>query len=634
MAIEFACDQCGKHFRVPEAQGGKRGRCKHCGHIMRIPVVGTAMPRPPPTPLPHLPPPPPPPPIDTPMQIVRAPAAKPSQTPPRPALVPPAAPSPAPLPPAPLPPEPPSPEPPSAVSPPSRRARVLTLAIGVPLIAAVVVAGLMPGLRWGRHSPLISLSAVAAIAPPSMPERGSGIALAGGIRFYPVYFDGSPAIPGQTMALWIYLPPGEHARHSLGCVLIAPGGTNGLTGKDLGPADRAELLPYVRAGFAVVGYSLDGPLRTPWGTLPEAERMAIMQAFMDAGGGLVNARNALYYVLAKLPEADPKRIFAAGRGSAGTLALLFASQESRLSGCAAFAPVTDVERSYSDTEWQAFDRLASGARQFAREESPIHLAGKINCPVYLFHAEDDSAVPTDDNAEFARAMREAGKRVEFVRTPNAGHDEPPLQAGVPGAIQWMAERMGLASGAPVEAPPATTAPVASTWPAGPVRNWEPDESLLSSLGPEMRVGAYGVRAPIGFRQMTDLKGPVIVRRVWARKSGTGEAPLLSVAIEQLPGEKPRFPVVTTQSEQPQAPGPDSRHLILNIGAKLDFGTIAGWPFTRAMNDPPSSDYPRRVTYYAYDGDKYIIIQLTTAADDVPTMDLMQTAARTFHKVGG
>jgi DNA-directed RNA polymerase subunit RPC12/RpoP len=39
MVINFSCDNCGKQFRGDERSQGKRGRCLHCGHIMRIPRV-------------------------------------------------------------------------------------------------------------------------------------------------------------------------------------------------------------------------------------------------------------------------------------------------------------------------------------------------------------------------------------------------------------------------------------------------------------------------------------------------------------------------------------------------------------------------------------------------------------------
>ena len=42
MLLLFSCEQCGKRFQVDESAQGKRGRCKNCGHLMRIPQVGAA----------------------------------------------------------------------------------------------------------------------------------------------------------------------------------------------------------------------------------------------------------------------------------------------------------------------------------------------------------------------------------------------------------------------------------------------------------------------------------------------------------------------------------------------------------------------------------------------------------------
>src|SRR5262249_5594348 len=41
MAIIFACEKCGRAFQVDDDSRGKRGRCLHCGHIMRIPSSAT-----------------------------------------------------------------------------------------------------------------------------------------------------------------------------------------------------------------------------------------------------------------------------------------------------------------------------------------------------------------------------------------------------------------------------------------------------------------------------------------------------------------------------------------------------------------------------------------------------------------
>jgi DNA-directed RNA polymerase subunit RPC12/RpoP len=37
MSIIFTCETCGKRFNVDERSQGRRGRCSHCGHVMRIP---------------------------------------------------------------------------------------------------------------------------------------------------------------------------------------------------------------------------------------------------------------------------------------------------------------------------------------------------------------------------------------------------------------------------------------------------------------------------------------------------------------------------------------------------------------------------------------------------------------------
>jgi hypothetical protein len=40
MAITFACEGCGKSFTVGDSMAGKKGQCKQCGELMRIPLSG------------------------------------------------------------------------------------------------------------------------------------------------------------------------------------------------------------------------------------------------------------------------------------------------------------------------------------------------------------------------------------------------------------------------------------------------------------------------------------------------------------------------------------------------------------------------------------------------------------------
>jgi hypothetical protein len=44
MLIIFTCESCGRRFRTDEKSRGRRGRCAHCGHVMRIPQLAAALP--------------------------------------------------------------------------------------------------------------------------------------------------------------------------------------------------------------------------------------------------------------------------------------------------------------------------------------------------------------------------------------------------------------------------------------------------------------------------------------------------------------------------------------------------------------------------------------------------------------
>ncbi len=112
-------------------------------------------------------------------------------------------------------------------------------------------------------------------------------------------------VPGLNGVLWHYGPKEIAKGTKLPCVLIAPAGSTLLTGMELGDGDATEHIPYLKAGFAVIAYSLDGP------SLSNPPDIPAYEAYSQARGGLVNARNALEYAIQQ-PEIDPKRIFVAG----------------------------------------------------------------------------------------------------------------------------------------------------------------------------------------------------------------------------------------------------------------------------------------------------------------------------------
>ena len=122
---------------------------------------------------------------------------------------------------------------------------------------------------------------------------------------------------GVPMELWVYLPNPLPAG-KLPCVLIAPAGSRLFHGMSLDAGDRVEHLPYVRRGFAVVAYQLDGKMQD---RPTDAQARDAIEKFSDAHAGIDNAAAAINYIDAKIPQIDPKRIYAVGHSSAGTLAL-------------------------------------------------------------------------------------------------------------------------------------------------------------------------------------------------------------------------------------------------------------------------------------------------------------------------
>src|SRR5207248_1689681 len=118
-----------------------------------------------------------------------------------------------------------------------------------------------------------------------------------------------------------------------------------------------------------------------------------IKQFMESEGGLVNGRTAIDYVLKKVPEVDPHQMFACGHSSAAVMALNLVAADPRIRACCAYAPKTDVEEWWKDPN---LDKLIPGFKAFAARKSPLRHAGEINCPVYLFHADDDSMVSLAD----------------------------------------------------------------------------------------------------------------------------------------------------------------------------------------------------------------------------------------------
>jgi dienelactone hydrolase len=294
-------------------------------------------------------------------------------------------------------------------------------------------------LQPGAPTPVVS-PARGPWRMPALPDLGDGTQLEPGVECYEVKLPGGGQVgnpltmPGHGGKLWLYLPEGDHAPQSLPCVLIAGAGTNLMTGMTLGDGDRPEHLPYVRAGFAVLAYELDGMLPQPE-PKDDAGFAPYIRAFVDAEAGLVNMRVALEFATTKVPQIDPKRLYAAGHSSAATLALLVAENEPRIAACVAYAPVVDVAERIPAPARQAVSVMVPGADQLFTRFNPRAGESKLQCPLFLFVARDDTLAQQD--GELAGRLVAMGKKVALTTVQSGGHYKPMVTTGIPKAIGWL-----------------------------------------------------------------------------------------------------------------------------------------------------------------------------------------------------
>lgn len=247
--------------------------------------------------------------------------------------------------------------------------------------------------------------------------------------------------------IWIYLPKKLPAR-PIPCVFIAPAGVPPFAGNGFGPdLDRQknpEHLPYVRAGFAVVAYDTDGEVADTDDVTYEQVR-ASAAAFRDAEAGVLNARHAIDYVLKMVPAIDPKLLYSAGHSSAGRISLLLAERDPRIAACVAYAPVTDVERRMQQRAPDAgryLEANLAGFTEFLRRTSPVRQIAQLQCPTFLFHAEDDSVIAIAESEAFAEALKKTNSRVTFVRAERGDHYDSMIEEGIPQAIRWLQDLPG------------------------------------------------------------------------------------------------------------------------------------------------------------------------------------------------
>lgn len=134
--------------------------------------------------------------------------------------------------------------------------------------------------------------------------------------------------------------------------------------------------------------------------------------------------------LGRLGIVDPKRACIMGQAYGGYAALAGVTLQQGLYRCAvAVAPISDLPRMRN---WLAYKvgRVGPGLRNFRAEVgtdadlalvSPVRLAAQADAPVLLIHGKDDTEVPIEQSRAMEKALKTAGKPVDFLQLEGEDH---------------------------------------------------------------------------------------------------------------------------------------------------------------------------------------------------------------------
>ncbi|MBX9685755.1 MAG: acetylxylan esterase [Candidatus Obscuribacterales bacterium] len=239
-------------------------------------------------------------------------------------------------------------------------------------------------------------------------------------------------VPGESspIKLWFYLP--RIRKGKIPCVFIAPAGSKMFHGMNLTAEDRKEHLPYVKRGFAVVAYELEGALAENAGP---GETIKATKAFKASQGGVLDGKRAINAALSSLKEIDQNRLFAAGHSSAGTTALALAASEARIRACAAFAPCCNLKEFFGGAIAN-LNLMAPGFSSFISSFAPDSNTNKLKCPVLIFNAADDDVVSPAEIKSYVAKLQVSNKSVKTVTVASGGHFNSMIDQGIPAAIQF------------------------------------------------------------------------------------------------------------------------------------------------------------------------------------------------------
>ena len=235
-----------------------------------------------------------------------------------------------------------------------------------------------------------------------------------------------------SMELKIYRPVNQKGPRPV--IFIAPAGTNMLTGSDFVEADSPEHIPYAKAGYIVVAYSLPGAVTEK---MSEEKYNDSVATFFNSRMGIVPALLSIDYTVKKVPNINPQMLVTAGHSSAGAVSLQAAMCSGKITHCISYAPCSSYQSHLGKETVEELSSLDPFIKKCFDELDPLNNTKKLTVPVFLFNAMDDSIIPIKQTYAYTKKLKQTNRKVTLKIVKRGEHYNSMILQGIPQAIKWL-----------------------------------------------------------------------------------------------------------------------------------------------------------------------------------------------------
>jgi dienelactone hydrolase len=254
---------------------------------------------------------------------------------------------------------------------------------------------------------------------------------------------------GIFISKFIVFLPTNPTKAKIPCVFIAASGTEStapFSGRSLEEMDVMNPVNFAKAGYAVVAYDVDGDI----GSIDIIDRVEsfeerkkkilinLIKAYKASDAGVLNAKLAIDYTVARIPQIDPNAMYVAGTGSGGTISLMVAATDKRIKAAIANSPYTNLPGKYSSL-METVSKSVPGYKEFIDRSSPHNNIEKMTKPIFIFHDDRLSDISLEDTTNFVSSVKQKNPAISLThdRDKNFVVGSSMSSSSIQQSIEWL-----------------------------------------------------------------------------------------------------------------------------------------------------------------------------------------------------